>query len=62
MVLQLRRREETLHVRFGPGGREAVGNGRIVALVPEREGVDDLIGDGTVVVEDPSLTALATSS
>jgi len=38
----------------------AVRDGRIVALAPEREGADALIGDGTVLVDDPGLTVLPT--
>jgi predicted amidohydrolase YtcJ len=38
----------------------AVRDGRIVALAPEREGADALIGEGTVVVDDPGLTVLPT--
>jgi predicted amidohydrolase YtcJ len=36
----------------------AVRDARIVALAAERDGADDLIGDGTVVVDDPGLTVL----
>ena len=38
----------------------AVRDGRIMALAPEREGADALIGDGTVLVDDPGLTVLPT--
>ena len=36
----------------------AIREGRIVALAPERDGADALIGVGTVVVSDPGLTVL----
>ena len=36
----------------------AIRQGRIVALAPERDGADALIGVGTVVVSDPGLTVL----
>lgn len=36
----------------------AVRDGHIVALSAERDGADDLIGAGTVVVDDPGLTVL----
>ena len=38
----------------------AIRDGRIVALVPEPDGADDLIGTRTVVVNDPGLTVLPT--
>ena len=38
----------------------AVRDGRIVALSPDRDGADDLIGSGTVVIDDPGLTVLPT--
>src|SRR6516162_10101866 len=38
----------------------AVRHGRIVALAPGRDDADGLIGEGTVVVDDPGLTVLPT--
>ena len=38
----------------------AVRDGRIVALAPGRDDADGLIGEGTVVVDDPGLTVLPT--
>ena len=38
----------------------AVWDGRIVALAAGRDDADDLIGEGTVVVDDPGLTVLPT--
>jgi len=50
-----------IHTFSGPGRTEqavALRDGRILATAPDRDGLDDLIGPATTVVDDPTLTVM----